>query len=447
VALALLLPVLVHGQVLLDWHRSALGIDPAVDGAQAQIRGAEERVFQAQAAFGPTATASITTSNGRYIEAPGTDVRFINSNQGVLQITQPLIRNALFPSLDAARAQLEQAQFVLEQARADATVRLVEAVFDSLKARDLLRLLAAQLVAAEEQLAAARRSFTVGTTSITDVREAEAKIDTVRAQRIAADADFELRQQLLADLVGRPVPEVATLTMSGAFMPKLPAAGVLEWLTDAQQNNPQLQQAQRALAAAEADLRKAAQGHAPSADLTYSFTRSRDNGTVTSLQGRQGDLSQVGVNINIPLFASGATQSKVREAIAARDKAQSDAEEARRAVQVAVRKNFSAALSSVALARGLETANQSLDVAFRANRRGYEIGVKTNAEVLEAQSKVFEARKELAKAHYDAWLNLVKLNAAAGRLVTADVAMLDRMMSAVEAPGIRGRAATNAALP
>ena len=316
----------------------------------------------------------------------------------------------------------------MNQARAESTVRLVEAALDVLKARDALALIGAQQIAAEEQLAAARRKFTVGNATIIDVREAEGKIDTVAAQAIAAQAELDLKHQLVTELVGRAAPELMGRGLAGDQMPVLKAADVLVWIADAQLGSPQLRQAQLALLAAEAEVRKAWQGHAPTADLTYTYTSSSDTGTVTSIFPRRGDTSTVGLAINIPLFASGATHAKVLETVALRDKAQSDVDAARRTVQVGVRQNFSAALSQVSLARGLETATRSLEAAFQANRRGYEVGLKVNAEVLDAQSKVFESRRDLSRARYDAWLNFLKLKSFAGQLIDGDVDRLDALL-------------------
>ena len=207
-ASALLLTVpAAQAQVLADLLRSALAADPAVGGAQSQIRAAEQRLVQAQAAFGPSAALALTKNENRYNEAPTFDLRRFSSQQATLQITQPLVRVALLHALDVARAQLEQAQAALAQARAESTVRLVEAALDVLKARDALALIGAQQIAAEEQLAAARRKFTVGNVSIIDVREAEGKIDTVAAQGIAAQAELDLKQQLVTELVGRAAPD------------------------------------------------------------------------------------------------------------------------------------------------------------------------------------------------------------------------------------------------
>ena len=161
---------------------------------------------------------------------------------------------------------------------------------------------------------------------------------------------------------------------------------------------------------------------------------------MTSLLPRRGDTSQVGVNVNIPLFASGATQAKVKETMALRDKAQTDVDAARRSVQIGVRQSFSIALGAVGLARGLETATRSLEVAMQANRRGYEVGMKVNADVLEAQTKIFESRRELSRARYDSWLNFIKLKTFAGRLSDADIDQLDALLLALPPSTPRGRA-------
>lgn len=428
-----------QAQVLADLLRSALAADPAVGGAQSQIRAAEQRLVQARAGFGPSAALALNKNETRYNEAPAFNLRRFASQQATLQITQPLVRVALLHARDVAQAQLEQAQAALAQARAESTVRLVEAALDVLKARDALALIAAQQIAAEEQLAAARRKFTVGNVSIIDVREAEGKIDTVAAQGIAAQAELDLKQQLVTELVGRAAPELMDRGLAGDQMPVLKAADVLVWISDAQLASPQLRQAQLALLAAEAEVRKAWQGHAPTADLTYTYTMSSDTGTVTSSFPRRGDTSQVGLSVNIPLFASGATHAKVRETEALRDKAQNDVDAARRAVQVGVRQNFSASLSQVGLARGLETATRSLDAAFQANRRGYEVGLKVNVDVLDAQTKLFESRRDLSRARYDAWLSFLKLKSFAGQLMDGDVDRLDALLILEPPLPARGR--------
>ncbi len=434
-------------QPLPELYRSSLARDPAIAAAAAQVRAAAHRVTQAEAGFGPTATLSASKTETRYREAPQFELRPFAGTQASVQVTQPLLRTALVPALDAAHAQLDQALAGMQLAETETGQRLVEAAFELLKVRDALLLLQAQAVAAAEQLQLARRSFEVGTASITDTREAEAKADAIAAQRIGAEAELDLRQQVLAELTGSSAPSLLRRGLTGDGLPTLPPASILEWLSAAQEGSALLRQARLALATAEAEVRRAWHGHAPTVDLTYSFTSSSDTGTVTSVFPRRGDSSAVGLNVNIPLFASGATQAKVKEALALRDKADADVQSARRNVVLGVRQSFSAALAAIGRAHGLETAVRSQELAMRANRRGYEVGMKVNAEVLESQSRLYEVRRDLSRARYDAWIGYTKLKALAGRLLEADIAELDSLLVDADATPLRGPNRTQAPGP
>lgn len=430
-----LLSAATQAQPLPQLYQAALLRDPAVAGARAQLQAAEQRVVQARAGFGPSANITASTSATRYREGPAFDaMRPFHGTQAALQITQPLFRPALLPALDAALAQQLQAEAALAQARSEAAQRLVEAGFDLLKARDALALSLAQQAAVAEQLLAARRSYELGTAAVTDLREAEAKADLVAAQIAASEAELELRREVLAELVGPaadggpPGAGLLARALDGDRLPPLAGADALAWLARAQDGSAQLAQARQALVAAEAELRRAWLGHSPTAELSYNYTMSRDTGTVTSFFPRDGDSSTLGVNVTVPLFASGATQARVREASAQRDKAAADVELARRTVTLGVRQGFSAALAAIAQARALDLAQRSQALSLRANQRGYEVGMKVNAEVLDAQSRLFEVRRDLARARYDAWLAYARLQALGGTLGEAELAQLDGLL-------------------
>jgi outer membrane protein len=301
----------VAAQSLPDLYRAALARDPAVAAAEAAARAAEQRVVQARGGLGPSAQVTGNRTDTRYKEWPAQTTRPFDAKSAVLQITQPLIAGARVAALEAADAQLEQAQAALAQARAEAGQRLLESALALLQARDALLLVQAQAVEAAAQLQSARRSHQVGTATITDLREAEARVDALAAQRTGAESDLDLRQQVLAELTGG-LPTVA-LQQRGLSGERMPALGAVpEWLAQVQDGSPALKQARLALAAAEAEVSRAWQGHAPTAELSYTYTMSSDTGTVTSIFPRRGDTSAVALNVTIPLFASGAMSCWVR---------------------------------------------------------------------------------------------------------------------------------------
>jgi outer membrane protein len=421
------LPLAAWSQSLVELQDAALSADPVVASATASARAAEQRVTQARAAFGPQVALTVGASQTRYQEIPATRDRSFHGNNTTVQVSQPVWRGALWPGLDAAQAQAAQAAAALGQVRSDSMQRLMEACFEVFKARDNVQLLQAQRASAAEQQGAAQTAFRVGTRSITDVREAQARADIVAAQLVGAEYELDLRQQFVAELAGRAAPSLLQRGLDGKQLPRLEAAALPDWLAKIG-DNWQVQQAQQAVVAAEAETRRAWQGHAPTVDVTGSYGRSNETGSVTSTFPRNANVGTVGVQLNVPLFSSGATQARVGEALALQDKARSDLDQARRAATLQVRQYFTATQSSVRQAEGLATAVESAEVALRANRRGYEVGVKVSGEVLDAQSRLFEAQRDLSRARYDAWLNQLRLLNAIGKLDETELARVDALL-------------------
>lgn len=431
--LALSATLSAQAQTLAELGARALAADPAVQAAAASLRAAEQRLYQARAAYGPTVNITVTTNQTRYREEPANELRPFQSDQSALQLSQPLWRGALYPALLAARSQVEQADSALLQARIESQQRLGEALLEVFKARDVLAHADALRKAQSEQLASVRRSFQVGRAAAPELREAEARLDNAQAQWLAADGEADLRQQVLAEVGAGGLPDISGLlarALATEALPPLQAASVLDWLSRAEADSPQLRQARLALDAADAETRKASLAHAPTLDLNYSYTRSNDTGTVTSVFPRRGTASALGATLTIPLFASGATQSRVAESLALRDKAQGELGLARRTLVIGVRQAFAATLSTLSQARALATAERSQALSLRANQRGYEVGIKTNADVLDASAKLFEARRDHSRARHDAWAGYFRLRALSGALNEADLHSLDAQLVA-----------------
>jgi outer membrane protein len=417
-----------NAQLLRELSREALALDPTLSGALAQARGADQRVTQARAGFGPTAAITASRVLNRYQEAPAFENRPYSSKQLSLQISQPVFRAALLPALEQSEALLEAAGLQVRQAQIEVNQRLVESCFDVFKARDVLEWLNSQRNAAREQLATSQSRLRAGAAPITDVREAEARVDSVAAQVIAAEYELELKKQIVAELVGHPVAGLAQRGLAGDALPVVEANSVQDWIATALQHNANYRQAQQNQLAAQAEIRKAQYAHAPTAELTYSNGMTSETGSATSTAPRRADASALALNVNIPLFASGSTQSRVHEAIALSEKATSDVDLARRSISIATRQAFSATLSSIGQASGLQSAVRSNEAALRAFQRGYEVGVRVNADILEAQARLYEARRDLSRARYDAWINFVKLKAVSGRLAESDLDEIDRLL-------------------
>lgn len=142
------------------------------------------------------------------------------------------------------------------------------------------------------------------------------------------------------------------------------------------------------------------------------------NKTYNSINGSQfdTDFSNIGLQLNIPLFQGGAVLSKQREAAANRNAAQSGLEASRRNAALAARQYYLGVANGLAQIKALRAAQASSLSALESNKLGYEVGVRINIDVLNAENQVYTARRDLAKATFDTLMAQLRLKAAVGAL-------------------------------
>jgi outer membrane protein len=132
---------------------------------------------------------------------------------------------------------------------------------------------------------------------------------------------------------------------------------------------------------------------------------------------------------NIPLFAGFAVTSRVRETIALEEKARADLENARRTAIQTARQAYLGVNSGLSQVKALEAAEVSSQSALESNRLGYQVGVRINIDVLNAQQQLFSTRRDLAKARYDTLVNGLRLKSAAGVLKEEDVVEVNALLA------------------
>ena len=317
----------------------------------------------------------------------------------------------------------------LQSAEQDLIVRTTQAYFDVLAAQDTLTFVQAQKTAVAEQLAAAQRNFEVGTATVTDAREAQARFDLVVAQEIAAENDLRVKKLALDQLVGRSntAPRPLVLPVS---LPPLSPADPQAWLNMAGEQHPSIVQARRNLEIAQLETGKAEAGHKPTVDLVASYGTSR---APSSIQGVPGNVrtntGSVGVQFNLPLFAGYAIQNRVKQTLALEEKARADLDSARRTVDLATRSAYFGVVSGEGQVKALQAAEASSQSALDANKLGYQVGVRINIDVLNAQSQLFQTKRDLAVARYNVLVGTLRLKQAGGVLKAEDLAAIDTLLA------------------
>ena len=418
----------VQAADLIQVYQQALANDAQYASARAALAAGQERVPQGRSLLLPTLgiSGSNARANTEFEQAGGATAANVASATGhtnaySLTLSQPLFRWANWQQYQQSKLAQAVTEAQFAQAQEDLITRVAQAYFDVLTAQDNLGATQAQKVATTEQLASARRNFEVGTQTITDTHEAQAAYDLVVAQEFASLNDVDLKRNALRTIIGQAPTALATLR-TGVVLSKPQPAVMEPWVASAEQQNYAVVSAQLLLETASRDIARNRAGHYPTLDLV-----ANGGHTYTSGYGRT-NTNAIGVQWNIPLFSGFAVTSKVRESIALEDKARNDLESVRRNASQSVRQAYLGVNSGLAQVKALEAAEVSSKSSLDSNKLGYQVGVRINIDVLNAQNQLFGTQKNLSKARYDTIMNGLLLKSAAGTLKESDLVPVNDLL-------------------
>jgi outer membrane protein len=415
---------------LMQVYRDAQDNDPNFAAARYTLDAGREKAPQGLSGLLPSLTLSgntvwndteISVHNGPTLMKP----RY-NSNGYQLTLTQPLFRWQNWVSYSQAKLQVAQAEANFVQARQDLILRVAQAYFDTIYAIENLRAVLANKTAIAQQLESAKKNFEVGTATITDTHEAQARYDLAVAQEIAAESDFEVKQHALQAIIGKMPGNLAT-TRKDAELTMPQPNDMNQWVAAAEKDSitVQVQQAIADIAAREVDKQRA--GHYPTIDLVGNQGHAKTFSSTLDLNA-DTDYWSIGVQLNIPLYQGGLTISRQREASANSMAAQSGLEAARRAAALSARQYYLGVTNGLAQVRALKAALVSSQSALESNKLGYEVGVRINIDVLNAENQVYVTRRDLSKATLDTLMAQLRLKASIGALGEDDVAQINALL-------------------
>lgn len=418
-----------QAQSLVALYDAARSFDASYQSAKSQHEANLYRAEQAKAGLLPSAGLAMGVNRTNISSGTAVFDRGVFGNQSAtLSASQPLYRPFNTAVADQGKRSVEVAQAQLQAADQDLIVRVSQAYFDVLAATDNLTFVKAQKSAVSEQLASAKRNFEVGTSTITDTREAQARFDLVTAQEIASENDLRVKKVALDQLTGKAGTAPKPLALPVVIKAMLPD-DVNRWVDQSEELSPAVRQARLGLEIAQLETQKALAGHKPTLDLVGSYNITQNNGSANVTQDYRTNTASVGLSFNLPLFAGYATQNRIKETLALEDKASNDLEAVQRGVAQATRNAFFGVESGLGQVRALEAAEASSQSALDATKLGYQVGVRINIDVLNAQTALFDTKAKLAKARYDVLLGGLKLRQANGSLTASDLAPINTLLA------------------
>jgi outer membrane protein len=420
---------------LLQIYRDALANDATYASARATRDAGLEALPQGLAQILPTINATgFTQWNNVDINFRGVlpdSPRQGNTNAFTVTLTQPLFNWQNFQVYREAGFRAVQAEALFGQATQDLIVRVAQAYFDVLASQDSLAFIQGQKVAIAEQLAQAKRNFEVGTATITDTHEAQARFDLATSQEIAAQSDLEIKKRTLQQIVGKFPEQLVPLKASIDLNPPKPNS-MEDWATAASTQSYPVRAQEAAVEIAVREIDRVRSGHLPTLNIVGSAgTTSQSLSTTAAANTPQDSINRsIGLQFSVPLYAGGNVSSLVRQAVATREKTQQDLESTRRTAALSARQSFLGVTNGIAQVKALEAALISSRSALDSNKLGYEVGVRINIDVLNAQQQVFSTLRDLSRARYDTILNGLRLKSASGSLTDDDVEEIDRLLGA-----------------
>jgi len=429
-----LMPLVAVGEDLLQVYRDAKGYDAQYAGARYALIAGQERLPQGRAGLLPSLNLSASTTRTR-IESESDDPAvvpdftrdFRTDNLYTLTLSQPIYRRQNWLQLDQAGWQVKQAEAAFGQAEQDLVLRVTQAYFDVLAAENSLALVGAQKAAISEQLAQAKRNFEVGTTTITDTHEAQARYDLVLAQEIAAKNDLDNKARALEQLTGKEYAGLKGLR-SGVELGVPEPNDMQAWAELAERQSFGVRIQEAAVQVAMLEAKRASAGHHPTLDLVATRGLTSQTGSQLSGVGADVTTSTLGLQLALPLYQGGAVSSREREAAASLEKARQDLEQAKRTAALAARQAYLASVSGLAQVKALEQALVSSQSALESNQLGYQVGVRINIDVLNAQQQLYSTQRDLALARYNTITSQLRLRAAAGTLQEQDLAQVNQAL-------------------
>lgn len=417
-------------------YEAALQHDATILAERAAAQAAQERLPQALSQRRPSLSLS-AGQNRNHLESQTANIlgqrsvseRYYDSNNAALQLRQPLYRPAILAQIKQARAQVQDADAVLDVNENDLLERVAQAYFDALLGQVQLDLASAQKTAFAAQLQSAQKGFAAGVGMRTDVDEAQARMDLAHAQVLQAQQALDLARRRLALLLGVPVAQLVQLADldTQRFAPSAPVPTSAEqWIALAEESSPQLQALRARLRAAQAEVDKAQAGHKPTLDVVATVSRS-DSDSVTSINTVYKQ-KYVGVQLNVPLYSGGYVSSTVRQALAEVQRVQQTLEAAQRDLSNQVYEQFSAMTEGVLRIAALEQAVRSAQQALLSSQKSLQAGARTTVDVLNAEQQLTVAQRDLAQARYGYVLAHLKLQMLAGQERMANVDAVNRWL-------------------
>lgn len=416
---------------IIEIYQKAVEKDATLAAERATAIAGQEKETQGLSALLPSinasANANYSYSKTTYDDAPTLDSSKKSDSTSInLQLVQPLFRSANHTAYSQSKIAVDLSELQLSIAEQDLILRVATAYFDVLSANESLTVAKSQTRAFNENLERAKLTFKVGTATKTDKLEAQARYDLARASELSALNQLAIAKQSLASIIGEEPKALLSLNKDAKLL-KVDPQDMQHWVDSAINNNLSLKSSQLGVQTAQLEIKKLKNDRLPVIDFIASANLNRQYAAFVQSDSTNKGAS-VGVQLSLPLYTGGLMTSRIREAEALRTQQKYNHTDIQRQIILQTQQAYLTALNGFQQIEALKQASISSDSALQATRKGMEVGVRTNLDLLNAQQQFFETERDYTVAKYNYLLTVLNLKAAAGSLAKADLEILNALL-------------------
>ena len=380
----------------------------------------KELVNQARAPLMPNISIS-----GSYADTENSTSNGTNTHPLGVTLSQTIVDREKFLNLEQSQLNLKVAELNFLISKEQTILRIVDAYFSILIAQNNLKTIQSEKDAVKEQLEFAKRNFEVGTSTITDQQEAQARFDLIRASEIRTENDLAIARTNLEKSLLVSLPENLLGINKKVKLKKLKLSKPKEWMQIARGNNLKVKIAIIRTKLAILSLKKRKIARMPSLNLSLSA----NNSTIDSTTNITQDIKTATLSISAPIYKGGSISASERQAISDLKREEKTLEFEMLNADRFAGKSFRTFIAGLSQVEALEAAEESSKVALESNKLGYEVGVRINIDVLNAQRQLFSTQRDLAIARYDVLRAKLELLSATGDLNLSAVKQISQLIS------------------
>ena len=439
---------------LMRLYQEAAFNDPVLNSARFNYAANKEIYWQGLSTLLPQVSANPAAT--RFFQHGEGNSRVYDQKSYTVSLTQPVFNAAALEVFKQGDLITKVSDLQFLQAQQDLVIRVSQAYFDVLTAQDNVELFQNKKVLIKQQLQAAQSKFEVGSATIVDTNDAQARFDIANAQETAAQAELIVRRGVLEQIVGHPVPPLKPLAkdakiegvvadprakvkdakgipIADSVNPKLPPGQELgDWVKQAEAANYGVLASQLNVDIAQSSYRGSLAANYPTVNFVGTTGFNAANGSPTNFNPSTTQNifnNTIALQMTLPIFSGGFNNSVIRQRAALLDKAKSDYDNLRRTAAQATRQAFTGFYGGLATVRAFEAAEKSSASALASSQLGFDVGTLINLDVLIALDALFTTRATLYKARYDTILNALRLKAQAAALTDQDLLAVNALLN------------------